>query len=422
MLRSRVELEDYLNNKRVSLNRRKKAIRELAMKAYERFKIPTGDFMDIISGRIEVSKISDFYLFCVTYMIDLLDETLIHQNYFTEKEISLYLKTQIQDELQNFFPIVFDCTQTTSDQWIGSINASFLMKLRRLQLIRYNPETQRVMNRVVRGDKEIFKIAIDKTTAENIAKSFEDEIYIPDTITLNILPDSEADFFYDAKKKQLVINSIDHFDMTDGFHRYFAMGFVEDKNNGFDYPMELRITNFNVTKAKQFIWQQDQKTKMRRVDSDSMNMNDPSVILLEMLNQEVSSPLKGMMKRNGGQINIGEFAKILDYLYFRDIPKAKHRSQIIVVKKIINNMFNRLFEFDPSYTEKSYSYVELLFLTMSFMRYESLDTERIVTIAVNSMKNMTHALKTKMSNMKLSRTIIGTIEELMEVAYVQRIK
>ena len=422
MLRSRVELEDYLNNKRVSLNRRKKAIRELAMKAYERFKIPTGDFMDIISGRIEVSKISDFYLFCVTYMIDLLDETLIHQNYFTEKEISLYLKTQIQDELQNFFPIVFDCTQTTSDQWIGSINASFLMKLRRLQLIRYNPETQRVMNRVVRGDKEVFKIAIDKTTAENIAKSFEDEIYIPDTITLNILPDSEADFFYDAKKKQLVINSIDHFDMTDGFHRYFAMGFVEDKNNGFDYPMELRITNFNVTKAKQFIWQQDQKTKMRRVDSDSMNMNDPSVILLEMLNQEVSSPLKGMMKRNGGQINIGEFAKILDYLYFRDIPKAKHRSQIIVVKKIINNMFNRLFEFDPSYTEKSYSYVELLFLTMSFMRYESLDTEIIVTIAVNSMKNMTHALKTKMSNMKLSRTIIGTIEELMEVAYVQRIK
>ena len=422
MLRSRVELEDYLNTKKVGLNRRKKAIRELAMKAYERFKIPTGDFMDIISGRIEVSKISDFYLFCVIYMIDLLEGTLVHQNFFTEKEISLYLKTQLQDELHNFFPIIFDCTQTTNDQWIGSIDVSFLMKLRRLQLIRYNPETQRVMNKVIRGDKEIFKIAIDKVTAENIAKSFESETYIPDTITLNILPDSDADFFYDVKKKQLIINSIDHFDMTDGFHRYFAMGFVEDKNNGFNYPMELRITNFNTTKAKQFIWQQDQKTKMRRVDSDSMNMNDPSVILLEMLNQEVSSPLKGMMKRNGGQINIGEFAKILDYLYFRDIPKAKHRSQIIVVKKIINNMFNRLFEFDPSYTEKSYSYVELLFLTMSFMKYESLDTERIVTIAVNSMKNMTQALKTKMSNMKLSRTIIGTIEELMEVAYVQRIK
>lgn len=422
MLRSRVELEDYLNTKKIGLNRRKKAIRELAMKAYERFKIPTGDFMDIISGRIEVSKISDFYLFCVIYMIDLLEGTLVHQNFFTEKEISLYLKTQLQDELHNFFPIIFDCTQTTNDQWIGSIDVSFLMKLRRLQLIRYNPETQRVMNKVIRGDKEIFKIAIDKVTAENIAKSFESETYIPDTITLNILPDSDADFFYDAKKKQLIINSIDHFDMTDGFHRYFAMGFVEDKNNGFNYPMELRITNFNTTKAKQFIWQQDQKTKMRRVDSESMNMNDPAVVLLETLNQEISSPLKGMMKRNGGQINIGEFARILNYLYFRDIPKTKHRSQIITVKKIINDMFNRLFEFDPSYTEKSYSFLELLFLTMAFMKYETLDTEKIVIITVNSMKNMSPALKAKLSNMKLSRVIIGNIEELMEVAYVQRIK
>lgn len=420
MLKARIELENYLNDKRRLYANKKKTVTNLAMQAYKRFKIPTGEFVDLISGRVNLSDVSEFYLFCMIYLFDKIEETLTHSDYFTSKEISLYLQTEIQDELKDFFPIVLDCTQTASDQWIGSSNVSFFMKLRQLQLIRYNPETQRTMNRVIRGNKEVFKIAINKGTAEQIAKSFEDETYIPDPITLNILPESDADFFYDQKNKRLVINSIDHFDMIDGFHRYFAMGFVEDRNKNFDYPMELRITNFNTTKAKQFIWQQDQKTKMRRVDSDSMNMNSSAVIVLEALNQDVTSPLKGMLKRNGGLINIGEFARVLDGLFFSNIPKNKHRSQSIVLKKTINNIFERLFEFDECYAENSYSYTDLLLIIRAFMKYEELPTEEIVFIVNHVKNNITIPLKRKISEMKPTKTLIASIDDLMEVAYVQR--
>ena len=420
MLKDRVELENLLNQKKTLYNKRQKKVTELAIRVYERFKIPTGEFVDLISGRKDLSEASEFYLFCMIYMIDLLEETLDHKEFFTDREISLYLQSEVQDELKDFFPIVFDCTQTAPDQWVGSTNVSFLMKLRRLQLVRYNPETQRTMNKVVRGDKEVFKIAIDKLTAERIAQSFEDETYIPDTITLNILPDCDADFYYDAKKKELVINSIDHFDMIDGFHRYFAMGFIEDKRENFEYPMELRITNFSTTKAKQFIWQQDQKTKMRRIDSESMNMNNPAVVLLETLNQDVISPTKGMFKRNGGQVNIGEFAKILDFFFFRDKPKSKHRAEIIKVKKFVNNMFDRLFEYDTNYAEKTYSFMELLYLTRAFDKYNDLKTEEVVSIVTVSMRNTPKVLYGKVNAKRLFKPIVSNIDELMEEAYEQR--
>lgn len=420
MLKSRFDLEKYLEIKKRELNnKRKKQVTALAVKAYERFKIPTGEFIDMVAGRVELSAVSDFHLFCFTYMMDLLEDTLIHQDYFTDKEINLYLQVQVQDELNDFFPIIFDCTQTAPDQWVGSTNVSFFMKLRKLQLIRYNPETQRSMNKVVHGEKEVFKISINKAAAEQIADSYINETYIPDTITLNILPDSVADFYFDAKNRQLIINSISHFDMIDGFHRFFAMGFVEDKRKDFEYPMELRITNFNSTKAKQFIWQQDQKTKMRKIDSDSMNMNNAAVVLLEALNQDVTSPLMGMLKRNGGQINIGEMARIVDWYYFKDIPVNKHRSQSIIVKKTINNIFNRLFEYDVEFAEKSYSFSDLLFLINAFEKYNKLETSEIVYIYNEGRRNKSIGLKRSLTSMKPGKVLIGKIDKLMEVAYEQ---
>lgn len=415
MLKSRADLEKYLEIKKRELNiKRKKQVTALAVKAYERFKIPTGEFIDIVSGRTELSQLSDFYLFCFTYMIDLMEDTLVHQEYFTDKEISLYQQIQVQDELKDFFPIVFDCTQTAPDQWVGSTSVSFFMKLRKLQLIRYNPETQRSMNKVIRGEKEIFKISINKSATEQIAKSYEDETYIPDTITLNILPEIDADFHYDAKNKQLIINSISHFDMIDGFHRFFAMGFVEDSRKDFDYPMELRITNFNSTKSKQFIWQQDQKTKMRKIDSDSMNMNNSAVVLLESLNQDVTSPLKGMLRRNGGQINIGEFSRIVDYYYFKNVPASKHRTHSITVKKKINDMFNKLFEFDAEFIERSYSYTDLIFIVNAFEKANESKVEIIIENYKNGQYNVEH-LRKYLAAMKPGKSLINKIDELMEV-------
>lgn len=57
-------------------------------------------------------------------------------------------------------------------------------------------------------------------------------------------------------------------------HRYIAISDLSNLNEDFDYPMELRSTMFSESKAQQMIWQKDQKTKMRKIESDSLNQNN----------------------------------------------------------------------------------------------------------------------------------------------------
>jgi hypothetical protein len=87
--------------------------------------------------------------------------------------------------------------------------------------------------------------------------------------------------------------------------------------------MELRIVNFTEDKAKQFIWQEDQKTQMRKIDSKSMNMNSSANIVVTRLNENVRCNLKGLISRNEGTIPFGELAELVDYFYFKGISKEK---------------------------------------------------------------------------------------------------
>lgn len=101
-------------------------------------------------------------LFCLAEAIDIVFESHKLRLYFTEKEISMYSEARIDDVEKVKFPIIIPCLQVTPDQWIGASDVQFIMKLRDSQMIHYNPDAQRVMKRVSRGDKESFVISINK--------------------------------------------------------------------------------------------------------------------------------------------------------------------------------------------------------------------------------------------------------------------
>ena len=120
------------------------------------------------------------------------------------------------------------------------------------------------------------------------------------------------------------------------------------------------MVNFTEDKAKQFIWQEDQKTKMRKVDSKSMNMNSPANIVVTRLNENVRCNLKGLISRNEGIVSFGELAELVDYFYFKGVSKEKERSVIINAVKELTDNFNMLTEYNTEYLEQKMSYSTLL--------------------------------------------------------------
>lgn len=376
MLKDKKALEQYLEKQcdRIVVDNDKcKSIYNYANETYE---IPKGLVSDLISKRMAMSNASEFVLFILLDSMNNVlresQEILGVDNFYTMKEAKYYRTSKYEVEKIKF-PLVFKMVQIDNDQWIGKITVGMLMKLRRAQLINYNQNAQRTMQRVVKGDKETYKITLNQKAVGEIQDSLEKNEFIPNTITLNIPTETEYDFYYDEESCSLVIKSLEHFDCTDGFHRYIAACQICDMNAEFDYPMELRIANFTEDKAKQFIYQEDKKTQMKKVDSRSMNMNKASNIIVTRLNENVRCNLKGMISRNEGLIHFGELSDLVDYFYCKGITKEKEKSVVIQAIKELTDNFNILTEYNTEYLEHRMNYRTLLTVMFCFDYFR--DTE-----------------------------------------------
>lgn len=422
MLKDRKELEKYLSNKFMQIFQHK-LDKNVYNYANEQYSIPKGLVSDLITERISLQEASEFVLFI---LCDSINSSLYELGgnrrltdismFYTETEINYYLKQKYKEEAIEF-PLVFKMVQIEDDQWIGKIDVQTLIKLRKAQIIKYNINTQRVMKKKVKGEKVVWKIAIIKKSINEIADAFKKRVFIPNTITLNIPYESEADYYYNENTCEFIVKSIDCFDITDGYHRFLGAANVADLDPAFNYNMELRITAFSEDKAISFIGQEDKKNHMKKIDSESMDMNKECNMVVRSINEDARFYFKGMISRNDGIIPYAELSSLVDYFYFKNSKKEDRRRTIIIAAKEIINNFNLLAENNPSYLEKRMDYNMLLAIMFCFDYYKknNLDISNICEI-IESLKTKiieTGAFKGRKLNTSLMNRLEKIIQEVM---------
>jgi len=138
-------------------------------------------------------------------------------DFFTAQEIKNYSSAKHVKRQRLSFPIKFEAVEIVhNSQWIGKITVKDLMLIRDAQKIYYDPNAQRPMKYVENGVESYYKIATNETAIKGIQQSYHNATYIPDTITLNMPDDTEFEY----ENGVLTITHLDHFDITDGYHRY----------------------------------------------------------------------------------------------------------------------------------------------------------------------------------------------------------
>ena len=388
MIKDRTSLETYITMKTAEISRDKKNKKLVYEYCKEKYNLPRGETLDYIDGRKSTGEATEFILFI---LLDALKENdlCLHtlQYYFNELEIKTYKELKYIPPEKIKFPIILDAMEVAKDQWICATSVQFLMQLRNAQLINYNVNTQRTMQHIIKGNREYYKITINKRAIKEIRQSFEEDTYIPNTITLNLPYDETTDFYYNKNDKKLVINNLKHFDILDGYHRYIAMCQTRDVNQDFNYPMELRIVFYDVSKANRFIHQEDQKTKMSKIDSNSYNTNDAAVIVATRVNENIMCNLKGSISRNEGLINFSELVEIIHKLYFYHVNKKDEKIIILNTVKEIIDCLNIISEYDSKYLTEKYSFKLLSIILVSY--YYLIDKAKlgkVVEIIYNSDK------------------------------------
>lgn len=418
MLKRKEELEQYLEKEIIKIISNTETCKKIFDYIKDTYNIPRTISSDYISMRLPLFQASEFILFCLLDGIERVTEkkSTSIDKFYTMQEAKTYRISKYEvDKLK--FPLRLKVIKVEEDQWIGRIDIKTLMKFRATQLINYNVNAQRTMQKIVRNDKEIYKITIDKSTVSDIYKLFKKQAYIPTPFTLNIPQDTNYDFYYDEDKCEMVIKSLEHFDIADGYHRYVTSCLLNDEDENFNYNMELRIINFSDDKVKQFIFQEDQKTKMKKVDSNSFNMNRAANIVATRLNESPRCNLQGLISRNQGIINFGDFAELINYFYFKNATsKEKENAAIISVVKELTDNFNMLTEYDSVYLERAYSYKQLCAVMCLFDYFKDKDINHMCEISNKVIEKVEQLDNKKFYSKTPKKSMMNEIEAIiMEV-------
>lgn len=417
MLVDKMELIEYLDQvcDRVVIDN--DVCKKIYDYANDNYELPRSFTSDLVSKRISMSEVSEFILFILFDSIKksgvITRKEINH--FYTDQEIHFYEKSKYEKETIKF-PLVFKMIQVENDQWIGKIDIKTLIQLRQAQLINYNINAQRTMQKITKGGKEVYKITLNKKAVREISQSFKSGTFIPNTVTLNMPEETSPEFYYDTETYSLVIESLEHFDITDAYHRLIAAYQVSDLDPEFNYNMELRIVNFTEDKAKQFIYQEDQKTKMRKIDSNSMNMNKAANIVVTRLNDSVRCNYKGLISRNEGIIPFGELAELVHYFYFKNTSKEKERSTVIQATSELTNNFNMLSEYNLDYLEKRMDYQTLLTVMFCFDYYKkhNLDMKDMCEVIEKTANALKAGDSKKFKNKTPRKFLMNEVEKVMK--------
>ena len=317
-------------------------------KLKQQYNIPVTISSDIITMRRDLSEFEVFILYAVTSIVK---PTFIDE-YFTKRDVDIYKNKKYKIKKLEL-PIRLNMLEVAPDQWVGASSAQFLMDLRSAQLINYNADTQRAFQVIVNDGKEIYRPSIDATAVKEIFKAYQDRTFIPNTISLNINDDNN-DTELNYEDGVLTIYPQKGFDIFDGYHRYLAISQAYDLDNNFDYPIELRITRFSTSRAKQFIWQEDHKTKMRKIDAHTYDQRNPGNMVIDRINNNIGSNLMGKINLTDGLINYGYLSVIINKLFFNRKIRVE-RSEVIEASKKIINELNNFTEQYTEYLEKKWS-------------------------------------------------------------------
>lgn len=367
MKTNRETLEEYIMKFFIPILTDKDKKVDCATYCKEKYSYPESRLSDFLTKRMTLSEGSDWDLFVI---FDTVTSQIPAKNklttYFTETEINEYSSTKYKKPKKIGFPLKFKMIAVADDQWIGKITARELVSLRNAGIIRYNKNIQRTMKRGYRGKTEEYRITENKKSIKEIKDSMQAGTFISNTITLNIPDDVESEFRYDDDSMTLTIIKANSLDIIDGFHRLIALEQAANIDKKWDYPMELRISNYSEGKGQRFVYQEDQKTKMRKIDSDSFNVEDEAVKCVTRLNEDTQCNLSGQINRNEGLISLAEMAAIIQKLYFQNLGKRVARIKSIELAKELRDDLNTLTEFDTKYMTERYSFPDLYIILVAF--------------------------------------------------------
>lgn len=314
--------------------------------------IPLGELQDVWDGRISLDLVEEDVLFFLAKNIYELtkDEELGPSLYYTSSQIEhaeQHKRVRCDDAME--YPLIFDhVIRVKNDQYMTMITAQEIKRMHDQQIIVYNFDTQRNPKYKEDHEGQIIKIPnVNRNAVNEIAAKFLENKFITNTITLNILKNGMEEYAF--KNGKLIVHR-GEINIIDGYHRNMGLMKALNQNPYLDYPMEIRITNWDVTQCQAFIYQESLRNKISPAYLKSVNVSKWGNKVVSQINQS-QSDLGGKIVVDYGLILHGKgyalasiMSDTIDYLW-----KIETNAEVTILSKYLQDFFDLLIYLNKSH-------------------------------------------------------------------------
>lgn len=371
---------------------------------------------EVLMGIKPVSELPDDELFWFTQGVNdfIKQKKQSHplislEDYYTNVERTAYKNRQWTTVEEQTYPVVFEnFIQISEDQWVGVLDIDILYKLYQKQVIRYNKNTQRNLIFKVRNGVRYGTINVKKQAVREIKDLMEKNLFIPNTISLNLnIDNDELDFYIEDNKNGTcsIVLQEGQLDMIDGYHRFRAMIDAKAENENFQYKSIVEIMNFDEQKANAFIAQEDKRNPIDKQHSQSLDANNPVYLTISKLNTDVTSALYGYI---GNDL-------LIEHSYLFALIQAsfqiKDRKEALNTAKHIKNVINILVDKECIVIEKLDQIQTAVIIVGSSLHTDEMECAELIEEALQHTEDLTFKRFTGKVNAPFMKRMINYLEK-----------
>lgn len=234
-------------------------------------------------------------------------------NYFTEREISVLKNYKKDIQQESPYPIVIpNVKKIGSDYYSTYMTAQEVSDFYAKNVVIYNTETQRQIKARKYGNQIVEEININQKSVSDIQDKILNGTFFTNHITFNILSNGEEEIKYYPDMEELVIQS-GEIDILDGFHRSLGILKAVLINPMVDYTSGIIFTNYDISRAREYIAQEDKRNPINKRLIKEYEQNYDSLVV-QKINERADSQLKGKITTNKLMINYNQAYALSDLM------------------------------------------------------------------------------------------------------------
>ncbi len=299
----RERLKKAIYESSINSRTQEEVINKIAERGYE-----LGFISGIFEGNVALDSLSlmDIGVFALI-IFNITDIGYINPSVYLEDiELERVQHYKIDDTQDLFeYPVVFEhARQIAPDIWTVAVPIQFISKLGRSNMLNYEFDTQREAKTIETDKGIILTPTVNSQSVVEIKNEIVEGNLIPTILTFNIPLIESENFKYDKKLNRWILLK-GKLNIIDGYHRYLGIIAAIREREKIEFNFEIRLTNFDNDKARKFIVQEDKRNPISKEYIKSIDDADLSTQLINRLNQNNQSELKGKITTDNTTITSG---------------------------------------------------------------------------------------------------------------------